>query len=56
MELSKPGSHSQIGWNNFICDVIKLINNKRNVVFILWGQHAKTYSKFITNKDHLILF
>lgn len=55
VELSKPGSHSQIGWNNFICDVIKLINNKRNVVFILWGQHAKTYSKFITNKDHLIL-
>tara|TARA_B100001059_G_scaffold235896_1_gene283591 strand:- start:1965 stop:2642 length:678 start_codon:yes stop_codon:yes gene_type:complete len=55
VELSKPGSHSHIGWNNFICDVIKLINKKRNVVFILWGQHAKTYSKFITNKDHLIL-
>jgi uracil-DNA glycosylase len=55
VELSKPGSHSHIGWNNFICDVIKVINKKRNVVFILWGQNAKTYSKFITNKDHLIL-
>jgi|TARA_B100001094_G_scaffold329809_1_gene393433 uracil-DNA glycosylase len=56
VELSKPGSHSNIGWNNFIFDVINLINNKRNVVFILWGKHAKTYSRFITNKDHLILF
>jgi len=55
VELSKPGSHSHIGWKNFICNVIKIINIKRNVVFILWGQHAKTYSKFITNKDHLIL-
>ena len=41
VEVSKPGSHSNIGWDNFIYDIIKLINNKPNVVFILWGNFAE---------------
>ena len=55
VEVSKPGSHSNIGWDNFIYDIIKLINNKPNVVFILWGNHAKKYLKFIDCKHNLIL-
>ena len=55
VEVSKPGSHSNIGWDNFIYDIIKLINNKPNAVFILWGNHAKKYIKYLNNKNHLIL-
>jgi len=55
VEVSKPGSHSNIGWDNFIYDIIKLINNKPNVVFILWGNHAQKYIKYLNNRNHLIL-
>ena len=54
VEISKPGSHSKIGRNKFILDIIKLINNKSNIVFILWGKHSQKYSRYI-NKNHLIL-
>ncbi len=56
VEVSKPGSHSNIGWDNFIYDIIKLINNKPNMVFILWGNYAKKYIKYLNNKNHLILY
>ena len=56
VEVSKPGSHSNIGWDNFIHDIIKLINKKPNVVYILWGKHAHRFSRYINNKNHLILF
>ena len=56
VEVSKPGSHSKIGWDNFIYDIIKLINNKPNVVFILWGNHAQKYIRYLTNENHLILY
>ena len=56
VEVSKPGSHSNIGWDNFIYDIIKLINNKPNVVFILWGNHAQKYIRYLNNKNHLILY
>ena len=55
VEISKPGSHSKIGWNKFILDIIKLISNKSNIVFILWGKHSQKYSRYINNKNHLIL-
>jgi len=55
VEVSKPGSHSNIGWDNFIYDIIKLINNKPNAVFILWGNHAQKYIKYLNNENHLIL-
>lgn len=51
-----PGSHSKIGWNYFTDGIIKALNQKEEpVVFILWGNFAKTKKEFITNKKHLIL-
>ena len=51
----KPGSHSDIGWNNFIFDVIDLLNKKGRVVFMLWGNNAKKYSKKINKNTNLVL-
>ncbi len=55
VEESKPGSHSNIGWEIFIRKTLKVLQNKRNIVFILWGNHAKKYLKFIDCKHNLIL-
>ena len=55
VEESKPGSHSNIGWEIFIRETLKVLQNKRNIVFILWGNHAKKYLKFIDCKHNLIL-
>lgn len=45
-----PNSHSNIGWQQFTDDVISLIDeNKRDVVFILWGNYARSKKSLIKN-------
>lgn len=45
-----PNSHSNIGWQKFTDDVISLIDKeKRNVVFILWGNYARSKKVLIKN-------
>ena len=51
----KPGSHSDIGWNHFIFDVIDLLNKKGRVVFMLWGNNAKKYLNRIDRNTNLAL-
>jgi uracil-DNA glycosylase len=55
VEIGNPGSHSHIGWDDFISEVVKILSNKKDVVFILWGNHAKKYLKFINADNNLIL-
>jgi uracil-DNA glycosylase len=51
-----PNSHSKIGWDKFTDYVIKKINAKDEpVVFILWGNFARSKKVFITNPKHLII-
>lgn len=52
----KANSHSKIGWDKFTDDVIRLVNEKNTpVVFILWGNFAKSKKELITNPKHLVL-
>ena len=56
VEKDKPASHKYVGWEEFTDNVIKKLNEKEEpVVFILWGNFAKSKSKFITNPKHLVL-
>lgn len=56
VEQNKPLSHKKLGWEKFTNKVISLISKERNnIVFILWGSHAKSKSKFISPEKHLIL-
>lgn len=49
------GSHLK-AWKPFTADVIKFINsNLKGVVFILWGNHAQEYEKYIDLKIHHVL-
>jgi len=55
VEKDKYKSHENKGWEFFIKSVIEVLNNHpRQLVFLLWGNESKDYSKFI-NKKHIIL-
>ena len=56
VEEGKPLSHKDLGWEIFTDKVIEKINEKKTpVVFILWGNNAKSKKRFITNKNHYII-
>ena len=56
VEKDKAASHKDLGWNLFTDHIIKLLNQKETpIVFILWGNFAKSKKVFITNKKHLVL-
>lgn len=51
-----PASHKDLGWQLLTDHIIKLINLKKEpVVFILWGNFARSKKVFITNPKHLII-
>ena len=51
-----PGSHQKKGWETFTDAVIKNISEeKEQVVFLLWGNYAKTKAELIDATKHLIL-
>lgn len=51
-----PASHAKIGWDKFTDEIIKKVNEKETpVVFILWGNFAKTKKELITNPKHLVI-
>ena len=56
VEKDKPASHKFVGWEEFTDSVIKKLNEKEEpVVFILWGNFAKSKIKYITNSRHLVI-
>ena len=56
VEKDKPLSHKKYGWETFTDAIIKKINEKETpVVFILWGNYAKSKKTLITNPNHLVL-
>lgn len=56
VEEGKPNSHQNKGWEIFTDRIISLVNEKKDpVVFILWGNNARSKKKLITNSHHLII-
>ena len=56
VEKDKPNSHKDMGWHEFTDAVIQKLNEKDTpVVFILWGNNARSKKQFITNKRHLVI-
>lgn len=50
------GSHSKIGWDRFIANAINSISLAPSpTVFMLWGNHAHSFKKYIHSDNHLIL-
>lgn len=56
VRASEPSSHSKIGWQNFTDAIISKLNERNNpIVFILWGNYARSKKKLITKSHHLII-
>ncbi len=54
---NEPNTHKDIGWEIYTSEVIKRISSyKRNIVFILWGNHAQEYEKYIQDaNNHFVI-
>ncbi|HIZ86004.1 MAG TPA: uracil-DNA glycosylase [Candidatus Coprenecus stercoravium] len=51
-----PTSHSNIGWQTFTDAVIKAVSDrKEHVVFMLWGNYARSKKPLIDSSRHLVL-
>jgi uracil-DNA glycosylase len=53
---NQPASHQKIGWEDFTDHIIKTLSDKReHLVFVLWGNYARSKKIFINSNKHLIL-
>lgn len=56
VRLHKALSHKNIGWEVFTLNYIKMLNElDQPIVFLLFGDNAKKYEKYLTNDNHLVL-
>ena len=56
VQAHKAGSHRGKGWEILTDQIIMKLNERDEpIVFILWGNNAKSKKKFITAPQHLIL-
>ena len=56
VEQDKPLSHKDKGWEIFTDTIIKKLNEREEpVIFVLWGNFARSKKEFITNSRHYII-
>ena len=56
VEKDKPASHKSKGWEIFTDRIISELNESENpIVFMLWGNYAKSKLDLLNNPKHLIL-
>lgn len=52
----QPASHANELWHTFTTEVVKILNEQDSpIVFMLWGNHAKSFLPLLNNPNHLIL-
>lgn len=56
VEEGKPMSHAGIGWEKFTDKIISSLNShEKEIIFFLWGSHAKSKSFLIDKERHFVL-
>ncbi|MFH4976141.1 hypothetical protein AB6A40_002850 [Gnathostoma spinigerum] len=56
VEAHKANSHSNIGWQKFTDEVIRIVSREsRGAVFLLWGAFAANKTSLIDQKKHIII-
>tara|TARA_B100000683_G_scaffold277143_1_gene334056 strand:- start:8409 stop:9086 length:678 start_codon:yes stop_codon:yes gene_type:complete len=56
VEKGKPLSHKEIGWEILTDKIIEVLTqNRKNLVFILWGSHARSKKNLISKNENLII-
>jgi uracil-DNA glycosylase len=52
----RPGSHQEVGWEEFTDAAIKCLSEHRTgIVFMLWGNYAKRKGEHIDRHKHFVL-
>ncbi len=56
VEEGKSNSHKNLGWEKLMIEILEVLNDKKdNIVFVLWGNHAKKLGKNIDRKKHHVI-
>lgn len=56
VEFKKPLSHKNFGWEIFTDKIIEILSqNRENLVFMLWGNFAKSKKHLIDSSRHCVL-
>lgn len=56
VQAGSPASHSNIGWTEFTDAVIRyLSDNRSGIVFLLWGNFARSKKSLIDTSRHYVL-
>ncbi|MDO4673683.1 uracil-DNA glycosylase [Campylobacter sp.] len=56
VEANKPASHSDWGWQEFSDAIIKRLSlEKEGLIFLLWGNHARSKKALIDTQKHFVL-
>ena len=56
VQKDTPLSHKNKGWEMFTDNIIKMLNEREDpVIFILWGNFARSKKNLITSKHHKII-
>jgi len=55
VEMGKPNSHSQLGWDKFTDKIINQLSKRGNMIFVLWGKSAQKKYTLIDQKNNEIL-
>lgn len=55
VQAHTPNSHKDRGWEQFTDAIIRKVNERPHVVFLLWGAYAQKKIKLIDAKKHTII-
>ena len=56
VEKDKPGSHKNLGWLPITEALVAALSQQHSgIVFILWGNHAKSIRPFIADNGHTVI-
>ena len=56
VRANEPASHAKIGWMNFTDTVItKISDEKKGIIFLLWGKFAQEKQLLIDETKHFVL-
>ncbi|MCU0430241.1 MAG: uracil-DNA glycosylase [Cytophagaceae bacterium] len=56
VRANTAGSHQNKGWETFTDAVIQsLVNEKKHLVFILWGSYAQKKGSIVSSEQHCVL-
>jgi uracil-DNA glycosylase len=50
-----PGTHSRVGWETFTNECLRVLGAQEGLVFMVWGNRARSKRAYITSDDHLVL-